>query len=1054
MSATEPGGPSAHPSPIARLVALCARNPGLTLALLAALAVAAWGSLGRAPLDAVPDLSDVQVVVRTEWSGASPDLVESQVTWPVGNALLGAADVRTVRGISDFGVSTVYAVFDDGTDPDLARTRVLESLSALGDRLPAGARPVMGPDASGVGWVFQYALVDRSGAMDLGQLRALQDWDLRPALQSVPGVAEVAAFGGHGRQFLVEVDPLALRARGVSLDMVMMAVREASGEVGGHVLEIAGHEQMVRARGFVRAPEDLSVAAVGMGRDGTPVRVGDVARVVLAPTEQRGLGDLGGDGETVGAIVIMRSGENALATIRGVKERLAEVRAGLPPGVELVVTYDRSTLVEEAIDTLRGTLVEEMAVVSVVIVLSLLHLRSALVPILTLPLAVLLAFLPMEAQGLGANIMSLGGIAVAIGAMVDASVILVENVHTHLSRWQDRGRPGRREDVVVAAMQEVGPSVFFSLMLITVAFVPVFSLTGVEGRLFRPLAFTKTWSMAWGSVLAVTATPALVVLLVRGSVRSEEAHPLSRLLFALYAPVVRGVVRWKRLVVAGALAVLLGAVPLALSLGREFMPPLYEGAILYMPTAPPGMGAGPAAEVLQAMDARLQAFPEVLTVHGKMGRADTATDPAPLSMAEVTVVLRPRAEWRPGLDWEGLLAELDAALAVPGMPNLFWMPIQTRTEMLSTGVRSPVGVQVFGPDLATIEAAGQQLERLLQAVPGTRSASAERNTGAFYLDVSPRRAELARHGLSVADLQAVVQMGVGGMAIGETVIDRERLPVAVRFDRDSRADAERIAALPVATPDGAMVPLGQVAEVSYQEGPPMIRSEDGRLVGTVYVDPGAVPLADWVAAAKAAVAAGPALPAGVRLGWTGQFQYYERARETLQVALPATLFLVLLLLWLNTGSWIETAIVVLAVPFSVVGAVLLLWALDYNLSVAVWVGIIALVGLDAETGVVMLLYLNLAWKRRVEEGTLRSAADLEEVVVEGAARRLRPKLMTVATSFLGLVPILWSTGAGADVMRRIAAPMVGGLGTSLLLELLVYPAVYAWWKGRSLPPAA
>jgi len=1031
--------------------------------LVAALSVIGYHSLQQTPLDAVPDLSDVQVVVRTEWSGSSPDLVESQVTWPVSSALLSAPDVTVVRGISDFGVSTVYAIFEDGTDPDDARNWVLQALAGMGTSLPPGAEPQMGPDASGVGWIFQYALIDRSGEHDLGELRAIQDWDLRYALQSLPGVAEVATVGGYGRQFQVDVDPIRMRARGVSLDAVMMAVRDASGEVGGHVIELAGHEQMVRARGFVQSAADLEQAVVGMaGASGgamgggaasgdgnaVPVRIADVASVTLAPSEQRGVSDLNGEGEVVGGIVVMRTGENALDTIEGVKRRLVEIEAGLPAGVELVVTYDRSTLVNEAIETLRGTLFEEMVVVSVVIMLFLLHVRSALVPILTLPLAVLLAFIPMRMQGLGANIMSLGGIAVAIGAMVDASIILVENVHTRLERWEGEGRPGSRRDTMIAAMQEVGPSVFFSLLLITVAFIPVFSLTGTEGRLFKPLAFTKTWSMAWGSVLAITATPALIVLLVRGRIRAEAQHPLSRVLLWVYEPIVRRVVRWRYAVVALAALIVVATLPLVMTLGREFMPPLYEGALLYMPTAPPGMGVGPARDVLQAMDAKLKTFPEVVSVHGKMGRANTATDPAPLSMAEVTVVLTPTQQWREGQTPETLVAEMDAAIQIPGMPNLFWMPIQTRTEMLSTGVRSPIGVQIYGPDLDTIEAASVTLEAALGAVPGTRSASAERGTGAFYLDIDPKRDELARVGLSVADLQRVVSMGIGGMPIGESVIGRERLPIALRFDRDSRSDADRIRVLPIATPGGGMVPLGQVADVQYASGPPMIRSEDGRLVGTVYVDPGDVPLADWVATAKQRVADTVSLPAGVRLGWTGQFKYYERARDTLKVALPATLFLVLLLLYINTGSWVETAIVALAVPFSAVGAVLLLWVLDYHLSVAVWVGVIALVGLDAETGVVMLLYLNLAWNRRVERGQLNTLQDVEEAIVEGAARRLRPKLMTVATTFLGLLPILWSTGAGADVMRRIAAPMVGGLGTSLLLELLVYPAIYAIWRGR------
>lgn len=1034
---------------IARLIALCADKPGLVLLLLAGLAALGWRALERTPLDAIPDLSDVQVIVHTTWDGRSPDLVEDQVTWPLSAALLSTAHVTVVRGLSDFGSSYVYVLFEDGTDLYEARSRVLETLQTVSDQLPEGARPSLGPDASGVGWVFQYALVDRTGKHDLQQLRAIQDWRLRYALASVPGVAEVASLGGAVKQLQVDVDPNRMRALNLSLMDLSAAVKAASQDAGGEVLEIAGHEHMVRSRGYVQDLAALAAAPVGLGPDGVPITVGDLGVVTEGPAPQRGIAELDGQGEVAGAVVLMRMGGNALDVIDAVKARLTELSASLPPGVEVVITYDRSALIRAAIDTLRRTLLEEMIVVSAVIFLFLLHARSALVPVITLPLAVLLSFIPMAAQHLTANLMSLGGIAVAIGAMVDASVILIENIHKHLEHWEERGRPGERRAVVIAAMQEVGPSVFFSLLVLTVAFVPVFSLTGAEGRLFRPLAFSKTWSMAWASVLAVTATPALAVLLIRGKIRPESAHPLHQLLLRFYAPIVRFVVRHRVAVPLLAAAVTLASLPLLFTLDREFMPPLQEGTILYMPTAPPGMSVTEASRVLQHMDRVIKEVPEVAHVFGKMGRAETATDPAPLGMAEVTVTLKPTAQWRPGLDWDGLLAELDAALQIPGMPNLFWMPIQTRTEMLSTGVRSPLGVQIFGADLAEIEAAAVKIEAAVAALPGVRSATAERSAGGFYLDVDVKREAAARLGLSVADVQEVVRLAIGGMPVAETIQGRERYDIRIRYQRELRDDPEALGRVRVDLPAGGSVPLSQVAELRFSMGPPMIRSEGGELVGYVFVDPGDRALGSLVTDTEAAVRA-LGLPPGVRTALTGQFKHYERAWQTLKLMLPITLFAVFILIYLNTGSAVETAMIVLAVPFSAVGAAWLLWALDYRLSVAVWVGVIALIGLDAETGVVMLLYLKISWRRWREAGRIHRFEDLTEAIVEGAAGRVRPKLMTVLTTFIGLVPILWSTGTGAELMRRVAAPMVGGLGTSFLLELTVYPALFALWKGAEL----
>jgi Cu(I)/Ag(I) efflux system membrane protein CusA/SilA len=1040
--------------PIAWTIAACARNRGITILLVAAAALWGFHALRSAPLDAIPDLSDVQVIVFSEWPGRSPDLVEAQVTYPVSAALLSAPGVRFVRGQSFYGLSFVYVIFEDSTDLYWARSRVLEYMSGVRAKLPEGVLPVIGPDATGVGWVYEYALVDRSGRLDLADLRSLQDWNLRYALASVPGVAEVASLGGFVRQYQVLVDPNRLRSLDVALEEVVRAVRESNEEAGGQSLELAGTEYVIRGRGYVERAHDLRRIALRSGESGVPIYLEDVAEVRLGPDVRRGIADLDGEGEAVGGIVVMRQGQNALRVIDAVKRRLDEIRPGLPEGVEIVPAYDRSELIEGAIGTLSRTLLEEMAIVSFVILAFLLHVRSALVPILTIPVGVLLAFVPMLYQGLTANIMSLGGIAVAIGAMVDASIIVVENAHKRLEEWEREGRPGPRAEVVLRAMQEVGPSLFFALLVITVSFLPIFTLEATEGRLFKPLAFTKTYAMGFAAVLSVTLTPAIAAIAIRGRIRGEQAHPVNRALVRLYAPVVRRVVRRRGLVVAAALVLMAATVPVYLALGTEFMPPLNEGTILYMPTAPPGMSMTQAGAVLQRMDRELREFPEVARVFGKVGRAETSTDPAGLEMIETVVTLRPRAEWRPGLDYEGLVRELDERLRYPGMPNVFWMPIQTRTEMLATGIRSQLGIKVFGDDLAAIEAVAVAVERAVAGVPGTRSAVAERLTGGFYLDVRVDREKAARFGLRVRDVNAAVESAIGGMNVSETVEGRERYPINVRYARDFREDPDALRQVLVAAPTGAQVPLGQVAEVAFAMGPPFVRSEAGRLVGFVSVDVAERPIVDYVEDAKRAVADAVELPAGTRLEWAGQFQYYERARARLGLVLPLTLLLVAVLLYWNTGSAVETGIVLLAVPFSLIGAVWLLWLLDYHLSVAVWVGVIALAGLDAQTGVVMLLYLTIAHRQHAAEGRLRGPSDLEDAIVEGAARRIRPKLMTVVAMTAGLLPLLWSSGPGADLMKRIAAPMVGGLASSFALELLVYPALFAIWKRRSLRGAA
>ena len=1040
--------------PIAALIATSARNRGLTILLV--LAATLWGAhaLRQSPLDAIPDISDVQVIVFTEWPGRSPDLVEDQITYPVSSTLLAAPEVRYVRGLSVFGLSFVYVIFEEGTDIYWARSRVLEYLSGVEAELPEGVAPVLGPDATGMGWVFEYALVDRSGELDLAELRSLQDWNLRYALESIHGVAEVASVGGFVRQYQILVDPNRLAAHGIPLREVIEAVRASNEDVGGRTLEFAGHEYAVRGRGYVHSLDDLRQIPLRVAGRGAPVLVSDVATVSFGPDQRRGLVELDGDGEVVGGIVVMRYGENALQVIDAVKARLSELGAGLPEGVEIIPTYDRSELIEASIDTLRRTLLEEMVIVSIVIFVFLLHARSALIPILTIPVGVLLSFVPMLAQGLTANIMSLGGIAVAIGAMVDASIIVVENIHKRLEHWEHEQRPGRRNTVVLHAMGEVGPSVFFALLVITVSFLPIFTLQGTEGRLFKPLAFTKTYAMGFAAVLSVTLTPALAALFVRGRIRSELENPVNRWLVLGYAPVVRWVVRNRRLVVLAALLLLAATIPVFLRLGSEFMPPLNEGTLLYMPTAPPGMSITEAGRVLQQMDRELRAFPEVKRVFGKIGRARTPTDPAPLSMVETVVMLEPRDSWREGMTWDRLLAEMNETIRYPGMPNLFWMPIQTRTEMLATGIRSPLGIKVFGPDAATIEGAAVAIEAALASVPGTRSAVAERVSGGFYLDFDVDRAAAARLGLRVRDVNAIVESAIGGRNVAQTVEGRERYPIQVRYARDFRENLDVLRRTLVTAPTGAQVPISQVADVRFAMGPPFVRSEAGQILGFVFVDVGDRPIVDYVQDARRAVAEQVDLPAGVRLEWAGQFQYFERAKERLQLVLPLTLMLVAMLLYLNTGSAVETGIVLLAVPFSLIGAVWLLWLLGYNLSVAVWVGIIALAGLDAQTGVVMLLYLTLAHGRAARAGRLRSFSELEEVIVEGAARRIRPKLMTVVAMTAGLLPILWSHGTGADVMKRIAAPMVGGLASSFLLELLVYPALFAIWKRRSLPAAA
>jgi len=1076
---------------VERLIELSARNRLLVLLLTGVAVLGAVWCIRRIPLDAIPDLSDTQVIVFSRWD-RSPDILEDQVTYPIATALLGAPRIKAVRGFSDFGYSYVYAIFEDGTDLYWARSRVLEYLSKILPRLPEGVRTEIGPDATSVGWVFQYALVDRSGKRSLADLRSLQDWYLRYNLQAVPGVAEVAAVGGFVKQYQVNVDPNLLLAYRIPLGRVVEAVRKGNEEVGGRLLEFAGTEFMVRGRGYVGSLEDVEKIVVAVDdKTGTPVLVKNVAKVTFGPDLRRGVADVDGLGDTVGGIIVMRQGENALEVIARVRERLAELAPTLPDGVEIVPTYDRSQLIRRSIDTLLDSLGEEMLIVSAVILLFLWHIPSAIIPIVTIPVSVLLAFIPLYFLGITSNIMSLAGIAISIGVLVDGAIVEVENAYKRLEEWIAGGRKGDFHAVRLRALKEVGPSVFFSLLVIAVAFLPIFTLLDQEGRLFKPLAYSKNLAMAIAAVLAVTLDPAMRMLFTRmepwrfrprwlasianavtvGRYYREERHPISRVLFAVYEPVCRAVLRHPIVTILGAAAIVATTVPVYLRLGSEFMPPLNEGAYLYMPTALPGMSVTEAQRVLQIQDRILKSFPEVERVFGKAGRADSPTDPAPFSMVETTVVLKPESEWRRKERWysdraapirwigsrftpehltfEELQAEMDAQLKFPGIPNIWTQPIRNRIDMLSTGIRTPIGIKVLGPDLSEIQRIGERLESVLRDVPGTRHVLAERTAGGFYADFDLRRDDLARYGLTVADAQSIVLSAIGGENVTTTVEGRERYPVNVRYARDYRDSIEALKRVLVPTPSGAQIPIGQIADLRMREGPAMIRNENGQLAGYVFVDMAGRDVGGYVAEAKRLVAERLELPKGYNLVWSGQYENMERVRERLKFVLPLTLFLIALLLYMNTKSGVKTAIVLLAVPFSLVGAVWLLWLLGYNTSIAVWVGMIALMGLDAETGVFMLLFLDLAYAERVRAGTMRTRADLQEAIVHGAVKRVRPKMMTVTAAFMGLLPIMWSTGSGADVMKRIAAPMVGGLVTSFALELLVYPAIFFLWKWRS-----
>ena len=1038
---------------IAKIIAWSARN--LVLVFFAAAFATAAGvyAVKTLPLDAIPDLSDVQVIVFTDYPGQAPQVVEDQVTYPLTTAMLTVPRSKVVRGFSFFGVSFVYVIFEDGVDPYWARSRVLEYLNAAASRLPEGVAPVLGPDATGVGWVYQYAVVAKE--LSLAELRSLQDWVVRFAVSKAEGVSEVASVGGFVKQYSIIVDPARMRAQGVTLAEISEVVRQSNMDTGGRTVEISEFEFMVRGRGYLKSIADIeSIALKSVG--GVPLRLGDVARVEIVPDERRGIAELNGEGEVASGIVLQRVGSNALTVIDNAKAQLADIEKSLPGGAEIIPVYDRSELIGAAIETLKITLIEESVIVALVTIVFLLHVRSALVAIIMLPVGILMAFAAMKLLGLGSNIMSLGGIAIAIGAMIDAAIVMIENAHKHL----ERAPPEKsRVEVLIEAASEVGPALFFSLLIITVSFLPIFTLESQEGRLFGPLAFTKTFAMAAAALLSVTLVPALMVVFVRGRIVPEHRNPLNRLLIALYRPVITGVLKAKTFTILLAILALAATVWPARQLGSEFMPALDEGTLMYMPTTLPGLSVTKAAELMQMQDRIIKSFPEVESVFGKAGRAQTATDPAPTEMFETIINLKPKEEWRVGVTSESLKAEMDAALQFPGVSNAWTMPIRARIDMLSTGIRTPVGVKVYGSDLNEMEQVARQVEAVLRDVPGTSSAYAERVIGGYFLDIVPDRTALGRYGLSVADVQDVISMALGAEVITSTVEGRERYGVAIRYPRALRSDPQAIAReVQVALPGGGSVPLGEVAKIELTRGATSIRTENGQLAVYIFVDIAGRDLGGYVSDAKAAVAAGVTLPPGYSLGWSGQFEYLERAEARLKIVVPLTIALIFLLLYLNFRRLTETLIVMLSLPFALVGGIWLMWWLGFNLSVAVAVGFIALAGVAAETGVIMLIYLDHALAdmkaKCASESRTFSRADLHAAIMHGAVERVRPKMMTVVAITAGLLPILWSTGAGSEVMQRIAVPMIGGMLSSTILTLVVIPAVYGIIKGWRLPREA
>ena len=1040
---------------IAKIIRWSVANRFLVLLATALLVGAGIWSLARTPLDALPDLSDVQVIIRTSYPGQAPQLVENQITYPLTTTMMSVPGAKTVRGYSFFGDSFVYVLFEDGTDLYWARSRVLEYLNQVQSKLPPGATASLGPDATGVGWIYEYALVDRTGRLDLGQLRALQDWFLKFELKSVANVAEVASLGGMVRQYQVVLDPNLLRSFGIPHSKVLDAIKRSNQETGGAVIELAEAEYMVRAKGYLASLEDFRNIPLSASTQGVPVRLGDVARIQVGPEMRRGIAELDGDGEVAGGVIVMRTGKNALETIQAVKAKFEQLKGSLPPGVEIVTTYDRSQLIERAVANLQNKLIEEFIVVAVVCLLFLFHLRSSFVAVVSLPVGILAAFIVMRYQGVNANVMSLGGIAIAISAMVDAAVVMIENAHKHLEAWGE-AHPNQeltsneRWTVVTEAAVEVGPALFFSLLIITLSFIPVFTLEAQEGRLFAPLAFTKTYAMAASAALAVTLVPVLMGYLIRGRIPQEQSNPINRALIALYRPVLALVLRFPKATVAVSLVALLSAAFPLSQLGGEFMPPMDEGDLLYMPSALPGLSAAKASELLQQTDRMIKTVPEVARVFGKAGRAETATDPAPMEMFETTVQFKPREEWRAGMTPDKLVEELDKAVKVPGLSNIWVPPIRNRIDMLATGIKSPVGVKVTGPDLTVIDRLAGEVEKSVKDVPGVTSALAERLVGGRYIDISIDRVTAARYGLNVADVQTLVSSAIGGDNVGEVVEGRQRFPINVRYPREIRDSLEKLQGLPFVTEKGAQLQLGDVATIKFDDGPPMLRSENARLSGWVYVDLHGRDLKSAVTEMQQRVTKEVKLPAGYSIAWSGQFEYLERASQRLTMVVPFTLAIIFLLLYLTFRRVDEALLILLAVPFALTGGFWLIWSLGHAVSVASAVGFIALAGVAAEFGVVMLVYLKGSWEQRMAQGKEPTEALLIEAITEGAVHRVRPKAMTVAVILAGLLPILWSGGSGSEVMQRIAAPMVGGMVTAPLLSMLVLPGVWMLLMRRQL----
>ncbi|MCX5831716.1 MAG: CusA/CzcA family heavy metal efflux RND transporter [Deltaproteobacteria bacterium] len=1053
---------------IAKIIEYSARNKFIIFLLIASLAIWGYWALQKTPLDAIPDLSDTQVIIYTEWSGRSPDLVEDQITYPISSTLLAAPKVQFVRGFSFLGSSFIYVIFDEGTDIYWARSRVLEYLQAVKAKIPTDVNPVLGPDATSVGWGFSYALVDKTGNHDLSQLRTLQDYNLKLAIESVPGVSQVASLGGFVKQYQITIDPNRLLAYNIPLMAVLEAVKKSNRDVEGRVLEFSGVEYMIRGRGYIKGLKDLEGIAVGTNGQGTPVLLKDLATVRLGPEIRRGIAELDGKGEVAAGIVVVRFGQNVLDVIERVKERIKnDIAPSLPQGVEIVTTYDRSDLISRSVDTLKDEIIKLTIAVSVVCIVFLFHLPSALVVILTLPIAIIISFICMYYLGITSNIMSLSGIAIAIGAMVDASIIMVENAHKRLEEWEEQGKPGNRTDVIIEAAKEVGPSLFFALLVISVGFLPVFTLQGQAGRLFKPLAYTKTFAMLFASFLAVTLTPMLMTLFLRGKIQPEDKNPIIVFLGKLYRPRVAFALKYPKAVIVAAVIIMALTVYPIMKLGSEFMPPLYEGTLFYMPVTVPAASITEVSQLLKLQDSILKKIPEVAQVFGKGGRAETATDPAPLEMFETVINLKPESEWRQGMTVEALKSEMNDALSIPGVANSFTMPIKARIDMLSTGIRTPVGIKVLGPRLDELERIGKDIEQAVKDVPGTRSAYAERVTTGYFLDFDIKREEIARYGLSVDTVQEVIQAAVGGMNLTTTVEGRQRYPVNVRYARELRNDIDKLkrVLVPVtmsASPAGGegvggsaagasrglvQVPMGQLADIRIVKGPTAIKSEEGMLSSYVYVDFSGRDMGGYVDEAKKKVAT-VNIPDGYRLQWSGEYENLVKTHARLKVVIPLTALLIFVLIFINTNSITKTVIVFLAVPFSLVGSYWFLYLLNYNMSIAVWVGMIALAGLDAETGVIMLLYLDLAHDQWKKEGRLNNIEDLKDAILHGAVKRVRPKLMTVGVILAGLIPIMFSNGAGSDVMKRIAAPMIGGVITSELLELTVYPSIYLIWKRR------